>query len=134
MRDLSEKIVVITGAASGLGLALAHRFAELGANPVLCDIDAAALERAIAAVPRATGRVVDVSDRTAVDAFSAWVAEQHGRIDVLVNNAGVTSAPKPLLDTSDELVEWILKVNLWGVYHCTRSSSSSRRSSRLIQG
>ncbi|MBW1878242.1 MAG: SDR family oxidoreductase [Deltaproteobacteria bacterium] len=117
MRDLSGKVVVVTGGAGGLGLAIARAFGACNARLVLCDIDPEALAAAVDTLPDARGWVVDVSDREAVNTFADQVMAEHGRVDVVVNNAGVTAAPKPLLNTSPELVEWILKVNLWGTYN-----------------
>lgn len=119
------KLVVITGAGSGIGEATALAFAEQGAILELADIDSASLPRVAAeamrrGAQRADTTVLDVSDPVAVLAF-AWVV--HGRsnaVDVLVNNAGVGLAGG-FLDTRVEDWAWVLGVNLWGTIHVTRA-------------
>lgn len=117
MKDLKNKSVVITGAASGIGRATAEALAREGAKLYLCDIDDAALEEAASAIGRAVvlTRKVDVSKRDSVKAFADEV-HQGGAIDVLVNNAGVGLAGG-VLSTTLEDWEWVLSVNLWGVIH-----------------
>ncbi|HWA74994.1 MAG TPA: SDR family NAD(P)-dependent oxidoreductase [Polyangiaceae bacterium] len=119
------KLVVITGAASGIGEATALAFAEQGAALELADIDSTGLPRVAAEAMRrgalrADTTVLDVSDPVAVLAF-AWVV--HGRgsaVDVLVNNAGVCLVGG-FLDTRVEDWAWMLGVNLWGLIHVTRA-------------
>jgi len=96
---LKDKICIVTGAAQGIGLATALKFAREGATVIVCDRQSEAVDaRWRSAGPRARppraakaeGVVVDVTDRTQVDAMVKAVDERHGRIDVLVNNAGIT--------------------------------------------
>ncbi len=93
MRELTDKRVLVTGAASGLGLAIARRFAAAGARVIAADLDAAALERAAALVAADGGRMtacaLDVGDPDAVAVARDRVHGEGGPIDVLVNNAGV---------------------------------------------
>ena len=93
MRELNGKRVLITGAARGIGLEMALAFAQHGADAVIADRDAEALPEAIEMVEllgaRAWGHPVDVTDAESVRRLAAWVGEQVGPIDVLVNNAGI---------------------------------------------
>lgn len=114
------KSVVVTGAASGIGRAIALAFARGGAGLFVCDIAASDLpsleaELVSAGASSAQGFVVDVGSRAEVARFCEQVCSD-GAPDVLVNNAGVGLAGG-VLDTSLEDWEWILNVNLWGVVH-----------------
>jgi NAD(P)-dependent dehydrogenase (short-subunit alcohol dehydrogenase family) len=124
MNDLNNKVAVITGAASGLGLAMAHRFGAEGMRIVLADIERAPLELAEAAL-RAQGvevvaLVTDVSDAAQVDALADHAFERFGAVHVLCNNAGVAGGGTAW-ETSLATWEWVLGVNLWGVIHGLRS-------------
>jgi NAD(P)-dependent dehydrogenase (short-subunit alcohol dehydrogenase family) len=123
MLDYKDKVAVVTGAASGIGLALAKRFASEGMKLVMVDIEQAALERAIAELPTGTevlSSITDVSDPAQMDALAAKTFERFGTLHVLCNNAGVggTSGSVWQLSTSDW--QWVLGVNLWGVIHGMR--------------
>ena len=91
---LAGKVSIITGGAQGIGLATALKFSREGATVVVCDIRQAAVDAAVAqcqeAGAKALGMVVDVTQREMVDAMVQQVLNQFGRIDVLVNNAGIT--------------------------------------------
>lgn len=124
MEHLDGKVAVITGAASGIGLAMARRFGAAGMHLMLADIDEAALGDAAASL-RGEGRdvstfVCDVSDPAAVDALAADTNEAYGAVHLVCNNAGVGTggamADVPLAEW-----EWVLGVNLWGVVYGVRS-------------
>jgi NAD(P)-dependent dehydrogenase (short-subunit alcohol dehydrogenase family) len=119
MRDLRGKTAVITGAASGLGLALAHRCASEGMRLVLADVAADPLQAAAAAL-RPTSEliavVVDVRHREELDRLAAAAYERFGAVHLLVNNAGVATT-RPIWETTTADWHWVLSVNLWGVIH-----------------
>ncbi|WP_326797032.1 SDR family oxidoreductase [Streptomyces sp. NBC_01808] len=118
------RLVLITGAGSGIGRATAFAFAEAGARIVAADIDAegaattAELCRMIGAA-EAWPEVVDVADEEAMEKFAERVAASYGVVDVLVNNAGI-GLSGPFLDTSTADWRRVLDVNLWGVIHGCR--------------
>ena len=119
-----HKLVVLTGAGSGIGRATALAFAERGAEVVLLDRDLESAERTVelARLLGATAHAyqVDVSDGAAMDALAAKVAAEHGVPDVLVNNAGVGHSGS-FLETTEAEWKRVLDVNLWGVIHGCRA-------------
>ncbi len=123
-QDLKDRIAVVTGGARGIGLETAKALSQAGAILVLADLDAGAAEtsaRIIAdAGGTATGHGLDVTDPGAVTAFADRIAERHGRIDILVNSAGIARIT-PALDTSDDEWRLIMDVNVNGVFWCCRA-------------
>jgi 3-oxoacyl-[acyl-carrier protein] reductase len=121
---LKDKVCIITGAAQGIGLATAQRFAAEGAAVVLCDIDAAQVEHAAAALretaPDTLGHTVNVTDRPSVDAVVQAVLARFGRIDALINNAGITRDAR-LVNMTEAQWDAVMDVNLKGVFHCTQA-------------
>jgi len=124
MDTINNKVAVITGGASGIGLAMARRFAAEGCKLVLADIEAKALDTAVAELTaggaEAIGVVTDVSKREAIDALRDASVEAYGKVHVLCNNAGVQVAGH-MWKTSQAKWEWIMGVNLWGVVHGVQS-------------
>jgi NADP-dependent 3-hydroxy acid dehydrogenase YdfG len=122
MTDFSGKVVVITGAAHGLGEATAKTFAARGARLALCDIDSEGLQE-LKGVLEARGTevltaLVDVTQASQFEEFSERVNQKFGHVDVLVNNAGVVLAGR-MQDMTLEDWQWIIGINMWGVIHGT---------------
>lgn len=121
---LKDKVALITGAANGIGLATARQFADEGAIVVLADVQPEALERAQAELAARGARVeahrMDVADRTQVDSVVQRVLQRHGRVDVLVNNAGITRDAR-LQKMTEAQFDLVIDVNLKGVFHCTQA-------------
>ena len=120
IKDFKDKVVVITGAASGIGKATAKAFAQKGSDLVIADNNAQRLEETAGEIKATGARVlaqqVDVSDRNQVESFAKFVISERGHVDILVNNAGV-GVGGPLLDTNIEDFEWIFSINYWGVLY-----------------
>jgi len=117
MEELSGKVAVVTGAASGIGLALVQAFVAEGMKVVMADIEAEALEKAAAEMPEGTEVltvVCDVSDAAQVDALRDATVERFGTAHIVCNNAGV-SAGGPVWLATEEEWDWVLGVNLRGV-------------------
>lgn len=114
------KVAVVTGAASGIGRALAEAFAAAGSGVVVADLDGTEAEVVAAGIRDGGGDAlavtVDVSDPAAVDALAAKTLERFGRVDVLCNNAGVSTFNLIQDQTLDDW-HWVFDVNLWGVVH-----------------
>ena len=128
---LLDKVCIITGAAQGIGLATALKFATEGAAVVVCDLQQGSVDEAVArcreigqkngsAAARSIGQVMSVTDRQQVDAMAAAVKSQFGRIDVLVNNAGITQDAR-LQKMTMEQFDRVIDVNLRGVFHCSQA-------------
>ena len=137
-RSLAGQIAVVTGAAQGLGLGIAEQLATDGAEVFLTDVqlDKAqeSSDRLGAQGLRTHARLLDVTDSAAVDAFFESVVAEHGRVDLLVNNAGMGQDVQPTLEVSDE--EWarVIDINLTGTFRTCRAAGRvmERRESGAI--
>jgi NAD(P)-dependent dehydrogenase (short-subunit alcohol dehydrogenase family) len=115
MDDLAGRVAVVTGGASGIGRAMAARFAAEGMTVAIADVEPGPLE-ATARELGVAGIVTDVSDAGSVDDLADAVIDRFGRVDLLCNNAGVGGGGDIAdLDLADW--QWVLGVNLWGVVH-----------------
>ncbi|WP_137938985.1 3-oxoacyl-ACP reductase FabG [Chitinivorax sp. B] len=121
---LNGKISIITGAANGIGKATALKFAAEGATVIVCDLNldavAGVVEEIRAAGGKAEGHVVNVTDRQQIADMVAAVKEKHGRVDTLVNNAGIVADAR-LQKMTDEQFDRVIDINLKGVYNCARA-------------
>ena len=120
-----DKVVVITGAASGIGRSLGLLAAERGARVALSDVDTAGLEETALLVKQATGSsprtdVLDVRDREAWAAYAEALVGDLGRVDALVNNAGV-ALHGTVSDMSYEDIEWVMDIDYWGVVNGSKT-------------
>ena len=119
---MQGKIVLVTGAAMGIGLACAETFARAGATVVMADI-AKPDEQAVRLVEAGHNAVAyhcDVADAKAVREMIAWTVKTYGRLDAALNNAGIQTPQHPMAEITDEELERTLAVDLKGVWHCMK--------------
>jgi 3-oxoacyl-[acyl-carrier protein] reductase len=125
---LPNKVSIITGAAQGIGLATALKFAKEGAIVIVCDVKQAGIDETVAQCralgATAEGFVMDVTQRAMVDDVVTQVKAKFGRIDVLVNNAGITQDAR-LQKMTLEQFDRVIDVNLRGVFHCSQAVADS---------
>jgi NAD(P)-dependent dehydrogenase (short-subunit alcohol dehydrogenase family) len=125
MRSFQNKVAVITGAASGIGLASARALANEGMHVVLLDNREADLKIAVESIhvegSRTLGLTVDVTDAAAVEKAAEQVVAEFGAVHLLMNNAAVFIRGPDIVDVEDDVWEWLLGVNLYGTLHCIRS-------------
>lgn len=127
---MQDNVVLITGGAAGIGLATAKRFSDEGAIVAICDVNPSAGEAALESLgENASFTRVDVTDAANVTAWVEDVVAEHGRIDVLVNNAGITRDAQLIKMKDGELIsqlpeadfDSVIDINLKGVYLCTQA-------------
>ncbi len=124
MKSLNDKVVVVTGAGSGIGRALAVHLAGRGSLLALSDVDDAGLAETVrlaekAGAPRVHSARLDVADRDAFGRYALDVVQEFGRVNVVINNAGVALAGN-LEDLEYGDMDWITGINFWGVVHGTK--------------
>ncbi|MEO1059131.1 MAG: SDR family NAD(P)-dependent oxidoreductase [Actinomycetota bacterium] len=125
IRALDDRVVAITGAASGIGRALAHECARRGAHVALSDVDEDGLNAAAAAVcehsiVRVTATTVDVADAGAVAAWAAQTNDEFGRVNAVINNAGIALGAD-VAEMDEAHFRQVMDINFWGVVHGTTS-------------
>lgn len=130
--DLQEKVIVITGGARGIGFAIAEHLASRGATLALVDLDPSAVEQAAGKLPKAKGYVANVTDEDQVVSLFKQVVNDYGRLDGLVNNAGIMKDGlmiklKDGQMTKMSLDQWqaVIDVNLTGVFLCGREAAAN---------
>ncbi len=132
--DLSGQTAVVTGAAAGIGEAIAWRLARAGANVAVADIDSAGAATVAAGIAgegmRAFAAPVDITEAASVEKAFATVLEQSGRIDVLVNNAGIAGKSAPLWELTEADWRQVISVNMNGVFFCCRAVIGHMRERR----
>jgi NAD(P)-dependent dehydrogenase (short-subunit alcohol dehydrogenase family) len=128
MQHFEGRVAVVTGAASGIGFAMAERFAQEGMRVVLADVEAPALEAAVTRLRQAEhevlGVVTDVARSESVEALAQRAFEAYGNVHVLCNNAGVAGAggsSGPVWEKTDRDWQWAFGVNYWGVVNGIRA-------------
>ncbi|HEV8523437.1 MAG TPA: SDR family NAD(P)-dependent oxidoreductase [Terriglobales bacterium] len=124
-RKLNGKVAVVTGGGRGIGAAIARRLASMGAATVVCGRSRAPLESTAAEVARSGGRCqaleCDVTQLASVEGLAARTEAAYGRLDVLVNNAGIGGFGGPLHEMPAEAWDAVFNTNLRGAYYCIRA-------------
>jgi NAD(P)-dependent dehydrogenase (short-subunit alcohol dehydrogenase family) len=135
--DLEGKVALVTGAARGIGQAIADTLAANGARVVYADIDLQVVEAAAARSPGALARRMDVTDEAEVEAVIGGIVRECGRLDILVNNAGVNTLAHRVTIDQFPTAEWerILRVDLTGLFFASRAAAKpmlAQQSGRII--
>ncbi len=124
MKSLTDRVAAVTGAASGIGRALATNLAAEGCHLALSDVNEQGLRETASLLAgknvKVTTHVVDVANRDQVHQYADDVVKEHGRANIIINNAGVAVADS-IEDVSYEDFEWIVGINFWGVVHGTKA-------------
>ena len=127
---LQDRVAIITGGASGIGLAAAHRFGQEGAILVLADINQGNIDRASAELSargyRVHGQICNVTDQAQTRQMARDVVAKLGRIDILVNNAGI-SRYRPFAEANSEDWDLVLNLDLKGVFFCAQAVADTMR-------
>lgn len=116
---LKDKVAIVTGAAKGIGFATAKRFAQEGAKVMIADVSPEAIKAAVNLISGSEGYVMNVTDRASVEATVDQIIKKHGRIDILINNAGITQDAR-LVKMTEAQFDAVIDVNLKGVFNCTQ--------------
>ncbi len=119
--DLTGQTAIVTGAATGIGEAIARRLSAAGASVAVADIDEAAAAQTAAGIPNAFPLHLDIASAASVAKAIDAVVARNGKIDILVNNAGTAGKAAPLVDQTEEEWRRVVDINLIGVFLCTRA-------------
>ena len=124
MKTFKDKVAVITGAGSGMGRYLAILLAKDGADIVACDVNKETLDETVEMLRKhnvsVSSHLLDVADKEAIEALPQKVIDQHGKVDLVFNNAGVSTG-KHFKDMEEENWDWVMDINLHGVINSTRA-------------
>ena len=124
MKNFRDKVAVITGAGSGIGRYLAVLLAKDGADVVICDVNQDTLSKTAEMLRKynvsVSSHVLDVADKKRIEALPGKVIEQHGQVDLVFNNAGVTTGSH-FKDMQEDNWDWVMGINLEGVVNSTRA-------------
>lgn len=112
--------VLVTAGAGGIGRTISERFLSLGCSVHVCDIDPSVIEQFLADNPKASASIADVSDAAQVDAMFEQISSLYGRLDVLINNAGIAGPTASFEDVSTSEWDHTIAVNLSGQFYVTR--------------
>lgn len=136
--ELQDQVAIITGGGSGIGRAIALRFARAGANVAIADLNGAGAEETAEQVrkigTKAIAKVTDVSNFEQVQALIAEVVKTFGKIEIMVNNAGIARIA-PFLEMPKEDFEAVLRVHLFGAFYCSQAAAREmvkRKYGRII--
>lgn len=130
--ELTDKVIFLTGGGQGIGRACAQAYARAGAAVVIADINAAVAQAVVNQLPSGRGLVVacDVASSVSVAAAIQAALDHFGRLDVIHNNAGISSPSKPLHETTDEQWERVFDINVKSIYYTTRHGIEALKASR----
>ena len=127
-RNLDGLIAMVTGSAQGLGLGIAEELARRGAHVVMADLQAEKVESAAAKLTEqglsAQAVALDITDSERVTTCFEDVAKQHGRLDIVVNNAGLGQDVIPIVELSDDEWDRVIRVTLTGTFYCCRAAGA----------
>lgn len=138
--DLTDQTAIVTGAATGIGEAIARRLAQAGASVAVADVDGDGAKRVACGINESFGHgsvpiTVDITDAASVERAVAATLTQTGRIDILVNNAGIAGRAAPLWEETFDEWRRVFAVNIDGVFHCSRAvlpHMRERRYGRIV--
>lgn len=131
---LTDKVAVVTGAASGIGAAVVRRFADEGARVLAVDLDGDALSKAHGAHPSVKSTTCDVTDSAQVDAAFDLAPQTWGKVDIAVTCAGVALEPVDIEEIDDATFARVVEVNLHGTFYCLRAAARHMRRNQPVSG